>query len=174
VSLLARVTAILHGHGVEHALIGGIALAQRGHSRFTLDTDLLTTESRVMQPAMWEPLRADGVAVEIRRGDFDDPLAGVIRIGDGEQVDVVIGKWKWEHRVIQRSEPMNVEGVIVRVPTRADLVLLKLAAGGPKDLIDATELLRLGPRDEIIAHVNDNISFLPQDAQRAWQTLLVP
>lgn len=171
-SLLGRVVGVLEEHGVEYALIGGIALAHRGHPRYTLDTDLFTTESRVLRDEMWTTL-AD-VKIDIRRGDSDDPLKGVVRLGDGEQVDVVVGKWNWEHRVIQRSEPMNVEGVVVPVPTRADLILLKLAAGGPKDLIDARELLRLGPRDEIIAHVNENISSLPSDAQQAWERLLVP
>jgi len=172
VSLLARVVAILEEHGVEFALIGGIALAQRGHPRFTLDTDLFTTESRVLRPELWRTL-SDAI-IDIRRGDFDDPLRGVVRVGDGEQVDIVVGKWNWEHRVIRRSERMNVEGVSLPVPTRADLILLKLAAGGPKDLIDAAELLRLGPRDEIVANVNGNIASLPEDARRAWQKLLVP
>jgi len=172
VSLLARVVAILEEHGVEFALIGGIALAHRGHSRFTIDTDLFTTESRVLRADLWASL--SDVKVDLRQGDSDDPLRGIVRIGESDQIDVVVGKWNWEHRVIQRSEPMDVEGVTVPVPTRADLILLKLAAGGPKDIIDATELLRLGPRDEIIAHVGENIRSLPQDAQRTWQALLVP
>jgi len=118
-------------------------------------------------------LRHD-VPVEIRRGDFDDPLAGAIRIGTKpDQIDVVVGRWKWEQAVVERSQPIEVQpGITIPVVSRSDLILLKLAAGGPLDYVDAYNLLMLGPRDEVIAEVESKLADLPRDAKELWQRLL--
>jgi hypothetical protein len=113
--------------------------------------------------------------VDIRKGDFDDPLAGVVRIGPkSEQIDIVVGRWNWEQRVIERAQPVDVQGATLRVPLTSDLILLKLAAGGPIDQQDVIRLIALGPRDQLIAEVNEKISDLPDDAQRLWSRLIAP
>jgi hypothetical protein len=80
--VIQRVKEILDGLGVRYAVIGAMAMAARGFPRFTLDFDLLTTDKRVLDSATWEQLVRDGIAVDVRKGDFDDPLAGVVRVGD--------------------------------------------------------------------------------------------
>jgi hypothetical protein len=163
---------ILERAGIPHALIGAAALALRGHSRSTQDTDFFTTDRRVFQSQLWSELVEQGVPVDIRKGDADDPLGGVVRIGPIlDQVDIVVGRWKWEQQVIDRSERMNVFGESVPVVTASDLILLKLAAGGYKDLVDAASLLSLGPRTRIVTEVDGRISALPADAQAEWAKL---
>jgi hypothetical protein len=164
---------ILERAGIPHALIGAAAVTLRGHSRSTLDTDFLTTDHSVFRPSLWKELVDRGEPVDIRKGDWDDPLAGVIRIGPpSDQVDVIVGKWKWEQEVINRSESMNAFGESVRVATGSDLILLKLAAGGYKDLVDAASLLSLGPRERIVAEVNGRVADLPAKAQAEWVKML--
>ena len=93
-TLLARVCELLDGAQVAHALIGAAALAARGVARSTYDIDLLTTDGRVLAAAFWDSLRAGGASVDVRRGDDEDPLAGVVRVtaaGD-RPVDVIVGK----------------------------------------------------------------------------------
>ena len=166
-----RVLEILDGLGVEYAVVGAVAVAARGAVRSTLDFDLLTTDTRVLQPAHWAKLR--NIDVDVRKGDFDDPLAGVVRIGSKpEQIDIVVGKWKWEQRVIERAEIANVQGTMLRVPLTSDLILLKLAAGGPIDQQDIVRLLAVGPRDQLISEVDEKIGDLPADARDLWQRLL--
>ncbi len=166
-----RVLEILDGLGVEYAVVGAVAVAARGAVRSTLDFDLLTTDTRVLQPALWAKLR--DIDVDVRKGDFDDPLAGVVRIGSKpEQIDIVVGKWKWEQRVIERAEIANVQGTMLRVPLTSDLILLKLAAGGPIDQQDIVRLLAVGPRDQLISEVDEKIGDLPADARDLWQRLL--
>ena len=168
----AAVHRILERAGISHALIGAAALALRGHPRSTQDTDFFTTDRRVFQPQLWSELSSPGIPVDIRKGDPDDPLGGVIRIGELlDQVDVVVGKWRWEQDVIERSERMSAFGESIPVATVADLVLLKLAAGGYKDLVDAASLLSLAPRDETVALVDERISALPAEAQSEWKKL---
>jgi hypothetical protein len=158
--------------GIQYALIGAAAVALRGHPRFTQDTDFLTTDARVFQRSVWEELTKSGVEVDIRKGDSDDPLGGVVRIGKPpEQVDVVVGRWMWERQIIERAQHMDAFGGSVPVATRSDLILLKLAAGGYKDLVDAASLLALGPRESIVTDVNSRIGDLPAEAQAEWARL---
>jgi hypothetical protein len=171
--LLQRLVAVLDSAHVSYALVGAVAVASRGAPRSTYDLDLFTTDKRILREEMWSKIRRDGIPVDVRRGDFDDPLAGVVRIGTSpDQIDVVVGKWKWEQAVIERSQPVNVRGITIPVPSRSDLILLKLAAGGPLDYLDAYNLLKLGPHDELVANVISKIGDLPQDAQKLWQRLL--
>lgn len=159
------VRAHLDGAGIRYALIGGVAVAARGAGRSTLDIDVLTTDSSVLHEAFWEPLRDQGLRVDVRKGEWDDPLRGVVRIDAEESIDVVVGKYKWEHAVVERAEVVTVRGMEIAVPTTADLILLKLAAGGPRDLIDAANLLKVGGREAIVAHLSDLAPTLPQALQ---------
>lgn len=166
-----RVLGILNDLGVQYAVIGAVAVAARGAVRSTLDFDLFTTDTRVLQPSIWTALR--GVTIDVRKGDHDDPLAGVVRIGSKpEQIDIVVGRWKWEQRVIERAQLAEVQGSTLRVPLTSDLILLKLAAGGPIDQQDIIRLLAIGPRDPLIAEVNEKISDLPADGQELWTRLI--
>jgi hypothetical protein len=85
--LLARVHDELGRAHVPHALIGAAALAVHGVSRSTFDQDILVTDSRVLIRDLWAALAADAL-VDIREGDTDDPLAGVVRVSAGEERDV--------------------------------------------------------------------------------------
>ena len=89
-----------------------------------------------------------------------------------EQIDIVVGRWKWEQRVIERAETTDVQGIPMRVPLTSDLILLKLAAGGPIDQQDVIRLLAVGPRDRVIEEVNQKIGDLPEDASALWKRLV--
>jgi hypothetical protein len=172
--LLQRVLAILDSANVRYALVGAVAVASRGVPRSTFDLDLFTTDKQVFRDELWAGLRHDGVSVDVRRGDQFDPLGGVVRIGTKpDQIDVVVGKWKWEHAVIERAQPVEIrDGIRIPLPSTADLILLKLAAGGPLDYVDAYNLLKLGPQNELAAEISSKIGDLPDDAQKLWQRLL--
>jgi hypothetical protein len=128
---LEPVRRVLQSLGAPHALIGAHAMAARGYPRFTVDVDLLTSDRRVLDPGVWTALQQAGGRVDARRGDADDPVAGVVHIllPDSTDVDVVVARWKWEADVIERADPMHVADVQIKVPRTSDLILLKLAAG---------------------------------------------
>jgi len=168
------VRQILESLGVQYAVIGAIAVAARGAPRSTFDFDLFTIDQRVLQASVWSGLSGSGVRVDVRKGDIDDPLAGVVRIGAApDQIDVVVGKRKWQQHVIQRAELLEIEGLPIRVPLTSDLILLKLDAGGPIDQQDVIQLLAVGPRDQLIADVNEKIGDLPEDARALWQKIVI-
>ena len=82
------VRRVLEAIGAPYALIGAHAMAARGYPRFTVDVDLLTTDSRVLDRATWAGLERDGAVVDARTGDVDDPLGGVVHVCRDEDFDV--------------------------------------------------------------------------------------
>jgi hypothetical protein len=172
-TLVARVVDVLEGNGVAAAVIGGVALAAAGVARSTLDVDLLTTETRVLDAGMWASLQASGVTVEIRRGDQEDPLGGLVRFeATGERpVDVILGKYAWQTRAVERA--VHVGGGPAVVSPR-DLVLLKLYAGGTQDTWDIVELLQTPQAKALAAEVEDDLRNLPASMRQRWATLRQP
>lgn len=172
--LLARVGAILEARHSPFAVIGAAALAIRGVARTTFDIDLLTTDGSVLDQKAWADLESAGARVDVRHGDLDDPLAGVVRFDspDARPIDLVVGKWKWHLALIERSPVEDLFVARMRVPVASDLVLLKLDAGGPQDLWDIHQLLAIGDRDPLIAGVNEHLHELGDDAQSLWAGVL--
>jgi predicted nucleotidyltransferase len=160
--IVQRVREILERTGIRYAVIGAIAVAARGIPRFTADFDFFTADRRVFDPELWSELRSEEIPVDIRKGDFDDSLGGVVRIGQVHEVDIVVAKWKWELAVIERAEPVDIAGAPMPVPTTGDLILLKVAAGGQKDRNDVTSLLEFGPREPLLEYVRTRIAELPE------------
>jgi hypothetical protein len=164
---LEIVVRALDAAGVRYALIGGLALAARGAARATVDVDLLTADDRVLQKDFWS-----GLEPMVRKGDFEDPLAGVIRFAGEEPVDVVVAKYKWQRDLVERAEVVPLRGLMVRVPSSADLILLKLFAGGFRDLNDVRQLLDAGSRDQLVRDVSGALGELPPDMNERWKRVL--
>jgi hypothetical protein len=176
-SLLDEVTASLGGAGVRYALVGAGALAAHGISRSTFDLDLLTTDAVALDPATWESLAADlRVRVDVRRGDADDPLAGVVRFGAaGERdIDVVVGRWSWQTDVVERACLVETAGLRLPVVGPADLILLKLYAGGSQDFWDIDQLLAGENRQALVEEVDTRIGALPRDCRLSWLRIVGP
>lgn len=170
-SLLDRVAAVLQQAEIPHALIGASALAAHGAPRSTADQDLFVLDRRCLDAALWEGLRADGVDVEIRRGDAEDPLAGVVRFAaEGEcPVDLVVGKAGWQLPILEAAESHGGEIPVVTAP---HLILLKLYAGGPQDAWDIQQLLGTEDRPQLIAEVERDLGHLPPEPRALWERIL--
>jgi len=148
-------------------------MAAYGVPRSTLDLDLLTTESRVLVDAFWSPLRTLGPRVDIRRGEHDDPLAGVVRLSAPDQraVDLIVGRHSWQRDIVARATPLELGGARLLVAEAADLVLLKLYAGGPQDRWDIHQMLSKPDGEDIRIAVDRRMHDLPQDCAELWRSL---
>jgi hypothetical protein len=170
-SLLAAVLARLRERDMPHALIGASAMAHHGVSRATLDVDLLTVGRECLQPSTWRNLGLAGVEIDPRRGDADDPLAGVVRFrASGERpVDLIVAKRAWQRRAIERAAPTSFEGEQVPVVQAADLVLLKLYAGGPQDAWDVHQLLDAAEDpNRLRLAIEAGLDDLPRESRDLW------
>jgi hypothetical protein len=176
VSLLARVSGVLQARGIPHVLVGASALTIHGVIRSTLDVDLFTVDRACLDPRIWDGLAMEGVGVEVRKGDPDDPLAGVVRFEVATELplDVVVGKHLWQRRAIERAPTATFMGVDVPVLRGVDLILLKLFAGGPQDAWDVQQLLMGPERDSLIAGVENELTDLPGHSSRLWRRILDP
>lgn len=156
----------------SYAVIGAYALAARGYVRQTRDFDLLTTDRAALDSKTWDDIRRDGIRVDQRKGDSDDPLAGVVRFQGAALIDLVVAKYKWQDALIERAEPLPVESTTLRIPRSADLILLKLFAGGPGDLHDIARLLEIGPRQPLTKEVSDALAGLPEEMRARWERMV--
>ncbi len=168
-----RVMTALDERGIPHALIGAAALAASGVARSTLDLDLLTLDPRILDQEMWSSLRSAGVDIDVRRGDVDGALAGVVRVTmPGERpVDLILGRHAWQQRAVERAQqlPGGAKVVLAR-----DLVLLKLYAGGTQDLWDIRQLMTALVGTSLAADVEADLGELPADARALWASVRNP
>ena len=113
-SLLRDVVAVLETNRIDHTLIGAAAMAVHGVSRATADVDLFTVDDKVLQAKLWNELEGRGASLRLLKGDFEDPLAGSIRLtlaGD-RTVDVVVGRYAWQKTIVESAERMSIAPVV--------------------------------------------------------------
>lgn len=167
-SLLADVLEFLERHQIPTAVIGGVALAAHGVARATLDTDLFVVDARVLREGVW----ADWIGPEQRevlRGDEDEAIAGSVRLTRGEEVvDIVVGRPGWRS-VLDRRQMVQVGDRAIPIVDRADLILLKLLAGGPQDLIDVELLVASEP--SVRREVEARLATVPPAVTESWRRL---
>jgi len=144
-----------------------------GVSRGTRDLDLFTLSRECLESVTWVPLEVAGATVRIRRGDADDPLAGVVRFtmpGEGP-VDLVVGKSLWQAAISGRARRARVAGIELPIARASDIVLLKLYGGGPQDAWDIEQLLDAGDRAALVAEVETAIAMLPAESRALWNRI---
>jgi hypothetical protein len=164
------VTEILRSRSIPFALIGAAAMAVHGVSRSTRDLDLFTLAVECLEVATWSPLAASGIEARLRHGDADDPLAGVARFtaAGNDPIDLIVGKSRWQAGILDRSREANVEGTRVPVAGAADLIALKLYAGGPQDMWDIEQLLGAADDAALAAAVERLLPDLPAETRALW------
>jgi hypothetical protein len=162
------VRARLDRSGVSWCMIGGSALAVHGYARFTADVDLLTMDERVLEATLWEGSELP----EIRKGDWDDPLRGVVRFHSEPGLDLIVGAGHAMRFAVESAELHSVLGW--RVATPLGMVLLKLEAGGPMDRSDIVGLVdtrrQLGSV-EWLGQITQHLPRLSDEARACFATL---
>lgn len=163
-------TAVLRRRGIGFAAIGAAAMAVHGVARSTADVDLLAVAPACLDVSTWQDLTASGIETRVQRGDAEDPLVGVVRFAaTGEHpLDLVIPRGRWPAGILDRAREAEIEGVRVPVAIPADLILLKLYAGGPQDAWDVAQLLAGPGPAALVAEVEAVLGALPADCRRLW------
>jgi hypothetical protein len=126
------------------ALIGGLAVSTWSTPRATMDIDLLLLVQPEAHIRLVEALCAAGITAELFRGGFNDPVPYLVR---GEHLDIILVTKKLESEAVKTSIHIKLADCSIPVVSPEYLILLKLQAGGPKDLMDIRELLASAPLD---------------------------
>jgi hypothetical protein len=138
---LAKVHDALTQDGIPYMVIGGIAVAQWGVPRATLDVDVTVwvDEPRLVAVvnglcARFRPLAPDplGFLRETRVLPLDV---------DGVRADVLFALLPYERAAIDRAIPKEVSGRPIRFCSAEDLILHKALSDRPKDLEDLRGVL---------------------------------
>lgn len=124
----------------QFALIGGLAVSVWAEPRATRDLDFA-----VALQAGSPQLLADFLHGTYRAGEPGDPLRGVITASSGMDertipVQLIFLPRSLSAVVFERMHDVTVLGGVVPVVAWEPLVLLKLYAGGPRDLLDAKQI----------------------------------
>jgi hypothetical protein len=154
ISEAGRIGSILADEGISVIIIGAIALAAHGYIRATKDVDL-GVNIRIKDLArIHQRLITLGYHAELHTPDLDDPLGGVIDVSGtfgmvqivnyGDRFPAVI-----EDSCRQEAQPCQTITTLSIAPL-AQLVALKLYAGGWKSLTDIVELLRRNPEANLM------------------------
>ena len=151
-----RIAEMLVEQGIRAIVIGAAALAAHRYVRHTEDIDLGVNIAVRDFVSLADTLRTAGFDVALWEPDGQDPLGGVIDVSGpfglvqivnfGERFPAVIESGLAEATLRMR------EGGSLRIIPLANLIALKLYAGGMKSKADIVELLRRNPaadRDHI-------------------------
>jgi hypothetical protein len=147
----ARVREALERKGVPCALIGALALAVHGYTRATKDLDLATfTDPFTVLREVAVELAEVGLKAEMLYPDADDPIGGALKVRPPNAMRIEVVNFlnplrrprgTLEREAIESATEQPDLGL--RVVDLPHLVALKLRAGGPGDIRDVVELLRI-------------------------------
>lgn len=145
--LLLDVLDVLTEMDVPCALVGALAVSYYGIPRSTSDADAAiwldgTGKSRQDVAAA---IRARGFFTELRQGEIDDPILGVILVKDIYQnrADLLLGIRGMDPDTPHRCVSSSLLDSSVRIVGIEDLIAMKVSAGGPQDLKDVRGILRV-------------------------------
>lgn len=137
---------------IPFALIGGLAVSAWGVVRATQDIDLLadSTPSPLRDRALRDNLQKFFVegdcSAEWRVGEADDPIPLLLRLellrpARTVAADILWAHKRWQQEALSRKITIKISGLELFVLHPEDLILMKLEAGGPQDLLDVEALL---------------------------------
>ena len=140
--ILSEMVTALRNHGVNYALIGGIAVTMRGRSRFTRDIDFLLDMPQLRLPALLDELAQRGFEFDLaatiaawHQGLLTMTWRGRVRV---DWMRPVVPGYQ---RILDLATEVDINHQPIRVATAEGLILLKLTAWRSNDQEDIRALL---------------------------------
>jgi hypothetical protein len=164
---LLSVAALESKIPLRFALVGGLAVATWGAVRATQDIDFLADSDPSplkelrLRDRLKKYIEQQGGRAEWLVGGHDDPIPLLLRIGFSPNqgtvaADILWAHKRWQRDALQRAIAVDVAGDQVPVLHPEDLILMKLEAGGPQDLLDVQELLSASPPQLDVTRLRDS------------------
>jgi hypothetical protein len=137
--LLLDVIEFLNKRNIAYAIIGAFAASFYGVIRASLDADAVISILTPQDTADFcLNLKSLGLNAVYRKGDGEDPIAGVINIEDHflNRVDLLMGIRGMKQETFFRCQEAQFMGVSIKIVSIEDFIALKIFAGSPKDIGD--------------------------------------
>ena len=144
--LLLDVIQVLNERQIPYAIVGAFAASFYGMVRASLDADaIISIYASEDALALCAGLLAQGLVVEHRWGDQDDPIAAVINIQDQfhNRVDLLIGIRGMKPEIFSRTVDAKFMEATIKIVSPEDFIALKVFAGSPKDIQDVIGVLQV-------------------------------
>jgi hypothetical protein len=149
-SSLFAITAILDREGYPYAVMGGLAVRVHSIPRPTYDVDLTISIDRHDLPQLFASLVGLGCSIpEAYLRGWVDEVAGMPLVKlrtymsptSGVDIDIFLAETNFQKSCIARRVQIVVNEKCLWVVTPEDLILLKLLASRPRDLLDVADIL---------------------------------
>jgi hypothetical protein len=145
-ALTVAARALARG-GVAHALIGACARNVYAPPRATRDINLSVLADAAQYARIRDELRLAGfdrVAESRAVPDAALPNAAVFSDASGTRIDLLFAHSPFERQAIARAAPTDfpTTGIVVAIVRIEDLLVYKILASRPHDLIDIEEITR--------------------------------
>ena len=133
---------IFNRNQVSYAICGGFAVAKHGFVRMTLDLDVLidpSNENAKNVLAALDEFGFGGAGIEL--GHLTEPSTAITLGAQPNQIDLLTKMSSTPTPdILRNAEETDLDGITVRVVSKADLIDAKQEANRPKDRIDLEEL----------------------------------
>jgi hypothetical protein len=148
-SALKDIAHIFETLSAKYAVMGGVAVRVYGIPRPTYDVDFTVALARDRLPSFFTYVTDYGytVAPPYLNGWIDE-VGGmpVVKVrlylqNHGIDIDVFLAESEFQQSLLSRRQREEVEGAGIWFVSPEDLILLKLIAGRPRDLVDVRDVL---------------------------------
>lgn len=140
----ADVLRICSALGLRACLIGGIAVQRWGQPRATQDVDATVLAPFGSEPAVVDRLlsRLTPRVSDARQFALERRVL-LVQADNGIKVDISLAGLPFEEQVLERSTAWRLVGDVALLTCSAeDLVIYKLVAARPQDLVDVAGIVR--------------------------------
>lgn len=129
---------------IHFCLIGGFALGFYGIGRFTKDIDFKISISAENWTGLKEKFHTSLEVSDLKIHHISDPqIPDLIRCQWNQYpIDLLVANTEYQMEVIKRAKKFVFENHQINVASPEDLVVLKLIASRPQDLVDIETILK--------------------------------
>ena len=134
----------LEARGWRFCFIGGLAVLRWGEPRFTRDVDVTLLCPFGCEDDVSAPLLESGYSGRISdvREFARQNRVLLLQAPAGVPIDIALAALPFEEGLIERSSPFEFEpGSVLRTCSAEDLMILKLFAFRPRDVLDAQTIV---------------------------------
>jgi hypothetical protein len=160
-----RLQDLLDSWNWQFCIIGGIALLRWGAARFTRDVDLALLTGFGREDDFILPLLDAGYRgrVEDAGGFARRYRVLLVSAPNGVPVDISLAALPFEEQAVQRATPFEfAPGCSLRTCSAEDLMVLKLFAFRPQDLVDVESVAARRGKSLDWVYVRENLGPLAE------------
>ena len=125
-----------------YCVIGGVALSIWGTPRTTMDIDFLVNIEVPKRKEFVDALNSLGMHAVLTDSDIMDPVPCIIRAEYNRiPIDFICVSKTWELEAVKNAMSIHIEEIPIDFVDVSRLIILKLKAGGPQDLLDVVNII---------------------------------